>query len=116
MSKKSIYKSEIELNLKKSSLNLENLYKNVTNLNTFKSSGKQFYGALMDLLNNNKIGILGYDFNVHNVKDERIQSFKKEGVVFEWVKTDQIEIFTLLNQMNESSDLEKSKKAKKAVS
>jgi len=101
MSKKSLYKSEIENTLKKSSHNLEKLYKSVKTVEKFRGNDKPFYGALMDLLKEKKIAISGYDFNIHNVEDGRIQSFMKQGVMLEWVKREQTEIFSLLNQMEE---------------
>ena len=45
----------------------------------------------MLLLKENKVSISGYDFDIQDLKDDRIQSFKTEGVVFEWVKTEQQE-------------------------
>ena len=99
-------KEIIENNLKNSSLNFLELINKVkldlTNENK-KFTSKKFSEALMSLLKENEIVISGYDFNVHNVKDGRIQSFKKEGVKFELVKTEQTEIFAMLKEI-ETSD------------
>lgn len=99
MPKKSLYKPKIEKELKKSSHNFKNLYMIVKNIKTFNTPNKSFQEALMNLLQENSISITGYDFTVHAVKDNRYQSFKKEGIVFEWVKTEQTYIYALLNQL-----------------
>ena len=113
MSKRSKYESKIELTLEKSSHNLKKLYYSVTGIHKFKSGDKAFFEALMPLIKENKIIISGYDFDVHDLKDNRIQSFKKEGVELEWIKkTWQTEIFSLLNQMDTLTDLEKVKEVK----
>ena len=105
MSKKSKYKPIIIKELKNQSLNLENLYKKVTNKNKLLKGPNSFYEPLMKMLNENKIAVIGYDFNVHNVKEgDRIQTFMENGVVFEWVKTDQRDIIQLFYEL-ESGEL-----------
>lgn len=115
MSKKPKYTSDIENILKKESLNLENLYNIVTGIKKYTNSNKPFFGALMQLLKENKIVISGYDFNIHDVKDGRIQSFIPKGLKLEWVKREQTEILSLLHQMEDLSDLENVKMAKNQI-
>jgi len=113
MSKKSEYKSDIELVLIKSSHNLNELYYEVKGIKRFNGSDHAFFEALMDLIKENKIIISGYDFNVHKTKGDRIQSFMKQGVVLEWVKkTYQTDNLVLLNQMDDYSDLKNVKQKK----
>lgn len=115
MAKPNLCKPVIEEELKKSSLNikiLKNKVKDYFKDTNQKVSDKRFYEALMDLLKDRKVAIAGYDFEVHDVADGRFQSFK-EGVVFEWVKREQIEIFSLLTQLenpepNNATEVKKS--------
>lgn len=115
MPKNPIYSPKIINILEKSSLNLKNLIIEIKiqlNEENKRFSGKNFHEALIKLLESNKIAISGYDFRVHSVQnDGRIQSFMKEGVIFELIKTEQTDIISLLNKL-ESSDIEESKKAK----
>ncbi|MDY9924399.1 hypothetical protein [Methanobacterium sp.] len=114
MTKKEIYLLKIKKELKNSSYNLETLYKKVKGIKKFNSRDTPFYSALMELILENKVFVNGYDFDVHNVKDDRIQSFKKNGVKLEWIKTEQTDVLLLLNLL-ESSDPNKVKEAKKKL-
>lgn len=117
MKKKDLYKSKIENILKKKShslIEIDNKVKKHLNDSNKRFTKKGFYEALMELLNDNKIAISSYDFGVHDIKDNRIQSFKREGIIFEWVKRSEAEIISLLNQM-EDYKLKKSKNAEKKL-
>lgn len=115
MSKKGKYKFKIEKTLIKSSLSLNKLYKEVTCIEKFNGKDNSFYEALMSLLKNNKIAIVGYDWSAHNVKGDakeaRIQAFKKEGVKFELIKKEQLDILIMLNHL-ENQSVEEAKENK----
>jgi len=67
------------------------------------TSDKTLNESLMSLLKEKKIYITNYDFSIYDgVK--RIQSIKPDGIVFGMMKTDFVEIKTLLKQL-ESKDV-----------
>lgn len=67
------------------------------------TSDKTLNESLMSLLKEKKIYITNYDFSIYDgVK--RIQSIKPDGIVFGMMKTDFVEIETLLKQL-ESNDV-----------
>ena len=67
------------------------------------TSDKTLNESLMSLLKEKKIYITNYDFSIYEgVK--RIQSIKPDGIVFGMMKTDFVEIKTLLKQL-ESKDV-----------
>jgi hypothetical protein len=118
MSKTQIFSPIIKNILYKKSHNLKELIneskkelKDNKRFNNKKFNKNGFYEALTKLLKENKIVLSGYDFNIHNTADNRIQSLKKEGIIFEWNKTDHADIYSLLNQM-ESLDISKSEESK----
>ncbi len=68
------------------------------------TSDKTLNESLMMLLKERKIYITNYDFSIYDgVK--RIQSIKPEGIVFGLMKTDFVEIETLIKLL-ESDDVE----------
>ncbi|KAF5053455.1 hypothetical protein DSECCO2_398290 [anaerobic digester metagenome] len=72
-------------------------------------SDKTINESLMTLLKDEKIYIIGYDFDVYEgVK--RIQSIRPEGVIFGRLKKDFVEIDNLIKQL-ESSDVEEVKES-----
>ena len=111
MSKKELYKSKILYNLRNSSPNLKKLFTEVTNKTKFTSSDNPFYEALIELLDENKIAISGYDINVHNVKTKRKQSLMKEGIIFELIRTEQTDIMIYFNQLKDPKKIKTAKKA-----
>jgi hypothetical protein len=71
------------------------------------TSDKTLNESLMTLLKEKKIYITNYDFSIyHDVK--RIQSIKPEGIVFGLMKTDFVEIETLIKLL-ESNDVDEVK-------
>jgi len=73
------------------------------------ASDKTFNESLMTLLQEGKIYIAGYDFNVYT-GIKRIQSIRSEGIIFGLSRMDFVEIESLLKQM-ESENLEESNRA-----
>lgn len=106
MPKKSPWPAKIINALRKKSLNYDELYNKVEmevkaelgNIGPYPK--KKFAEALMSLLKNHIIQIRGYDFQVYS-KTDRIQSFKKEGVIIHLVKTEIFEIYSLISQLND---------------
>lgn len=73
------------------------------------TSDKTLNESLMSLLKEKKIYITNYDFSIYDgVK--RIQSIKPDGIVFGLMKTDFVEIETLIKQL-ESNDVNDVKNA-----
>jgi hypothetical protein len=73
------------------------------------TSDKTLNESLMTLLKEKKIHITNYDFSIYN-DVKRIQSIKPEGIVFGLMKTDFVEIETLIKLL-ESNDVDEVKTA-----
>ncbi len=85
-------------------LSKKELLENIRKESERSTSDKTLNESLMVLLKEKKIYITNYDFSIYNgVK--RIQSIKPEGIVFGLMKTDFVEIETLIKLL-ESDDVE----------
>lgn len=73
------------------------------------TSDKTLNESLMTLLREKRIYITNYDFSIYN-DVKRIQSIKPEGIVFGLMKTDFVEIETLIKLL-ESNDVDEVKLA-----
>ena len=73
------------------------------------TSDKTLNESVMTLLREKKIYITNYDFSIYN-DVKRIQSIKPEGIVFGLMKTDFVEIETLIKLL-ESNDVDEVKTA-----
>jgi hypothetical protein len=73
------------------------------------TSDKTLNESLMTLLKEKKIHITNYDFSIYN-DVKRIQSIKPEGIVFGLMKTDFVEIETLIKLL-ESNNVDEVKTA-----
>ena len=73
------------------------------------TSDKTLNESLMTLLKEKRIYITNYDFSIYN-DVKRIQSIKPEGIVFGLMKTDFVEIETLIKLL-ESNDVDEVKTA-----
>lgn len=73
------------------------------------TSDKTLNESLMTLLREKRIYITNYDFSIYN-DVKRIQSIKPEGIVFGLMKTDFVEIETLIKLL-ESNDVDEVKVA-----
>jgi hypothetical protein len=73
------------------------------------TSDKTLNESLMTLLKEKRIYITNYDFTIYN-DVKRIQSIKPEGIVFGLMKTDFVEIETLIKLL-ESNDVEEVRNA-----
>jgi len=73
------------------------------------TSDKTLNESLMTLLKEKRIYITNYDFSIYN-DVKRIQSIKPEGIVFGLMKTDFVEIETLIKLL-ESNDVDEVKMA-----
>jgi hypothetical protein len=73
------------------------------------TSDKTLNESLMNLLKEKRIYITNYDFSIYN-DVKRIQSIKPEGIVFGLMKTDFVEIETLIKLL-ESNDVEEVRNA-----
>lgn len=71
------------------------------------TSDKTLNESLMTLLREKRIYITNYDFSIYN-DVKRIQSIKPEGIVFGLMKTDFVEIETLIKLL-ESNDVDEVK-------
>jgi len=71
------------------------------------TSDKTLNESLMTLLKEKRIYITNYDFSIYN-DVKRIQSIKPEGIVFGLMKTDFVEIETLIKLL-ESNDVDEVK-------
>ncbi|GAB4312665.1 MAG: hypothetical protein Kow0019_11690 [Methanobacteriaceae archaeon] len=65
------------------------------------SEEKTYKETVMELLRENKIQIIGYDFSVYS---NRMQSIKVEGLVFSLVKTQFVEILPLIDRLDKSTE------------
>lgn len=65
------------------------------------SEEKTYKEAVMELLRDNKIQIIGYDFSVYS---GRMQSIKGEGLVFSLVKKTFVEIFPVIDRLDKSTE------------
>ena len=85
-------------------LSKKELLENIRKESLRSTSDKTLNESLMMLLKERKIYITNYDFSIYDgVK--RIQSIKPEGIVFGLMKTDFVEIETLIKLL-ESDDVE----------
>ncbi len=85
-------------------LSKKELLENIRKKSERSTSDKTLNESLMVLLKENKIYITNYDFSIYNgVK--RIQSIKPEGIVFGLMKTDFVEIETLIKLL-ENDDVD----------
>ena len=85
-------------------LSKKELLENIRKKSERSTSDKTLNESLMILLKEKKIYITNYDFSIYNgVK--RIQSIKPEGIVFGLMKTDFVEIETLIKLL-ESDDVD----------
>ncbi|MCK9151290.1 hypothetical protein [Methanobacterium alcaliphilum] len=72
-------------------------------------SDKTLNEALIKLLRENVIGVVGYDIKIYNgVK--RVQSMKSDGIIFSKFKNDQFETSLLIHKL-ESEDIEEVRNA-----
>lgn len=102
MAKKNKYKEPIKKILFKESLNFKELnyaVRKELGMKNIKFTNKNYLETLINLLKDDEIRIAGYDYAVHDVKDERIQSFEREGIIFSLVKKEESDIYLLLNQL-----------------
>ncbi len=89
--------------LKSKELSKKELLENIRSKSNRSTSDKTLNESLMVLLKEKKIYITSYDFGIYDgVK--RIQSIKPEGIVFGLMKTDFVEIETLIKLL-ESNDV-----------
>ena len=115
MAKPNIWRDKILEILVNESLNYYKLFNKVKSKvnkelsNKGKSASKRpkrlFDEQLVKLIDSGNLVITGYDKSVNNVTTGRIQSFKKEGITFELVRTDKLEpmdIILLLNQLEDN--------------
>jgi len=114
MTKKEGYKEKIENYLRESSQSVNILKKKFKNKKNSAWSEHSFNEALMELLEENKVAITGYDFANHITKDGRKQSLKPDWVELEWIISERTHIVIMLNLM-ENSDLEQAKKDKDKI-
>jgi len=85
-------------------LSKKELLENIRKKSERSTSDKTLNESLMVLLKEKKIYITNYDFSIYNgVK--RIQSIKPEGIVFGLMKTDFVEIETLIKLL-ENDDVD----------
>ena len=83
-------------------LSKKTLLEDIRKASERSTSDKTLNESLMSLLKEKKIYITNYDFSIYeDVK--RIQSIKPDGIVFGLMKTDFVEIETLIKQL-ESND------------
>ena len=83
-------------------LSKKTLLEDIRKVSERSTSDKTLNESLMSLLKEKKIYITNYDFSIYeDVK--RIQSIKPDGIVFGLMKTDFVEIETLIKQL-ESND------------
>ena len=111
---KNYYLKELILeSLSENELSKKEILERVKSSSNVGASDKTFNESLMTLLQEGKIYIAGYDFNVYSgVK--RIQSIRSEGIIFGLSRMDFVEIETLLKQM-ESENLEESNRASSSL-
>ena len=123
MAKPNIWRDTIYEVLDNMSLNYSELFKKVKiELKEFNKSNRPerlFNEQLVDLLKEGRIRITGYDESVHKNKEgeqvKKIQAFKKEGIIFELIRTDKtepIDIILLLNQLEQINDSKGQMKAR----
>jgi SOS response regulatory protein OraA/RecX len=93
-------------------LSKKELLENIRKKSERSTSDKTLNESLMVLLKEKKIYITNYDFSIYNgVK--RIQSIKPEGIVFGLMKTDFVEIETLIKLLeNDDVDVVRSASSK----
>ena len=125
MVKPNIWRDKIIEILENKSLNYKNLYKEVkselvkllqnNNKSMSNRPDKLFNEQLIKLIDDGTLVITGYDKSVHDVTTGKYQSFKKEGVVFELVRTDRLEPMDILILLNQLEDINNSKHDKTRI-
>jgi len=72
-------------------------------------SDKTLNEAIVSLLRENEIGVVGYDLSIYDGVN-RVQSLKSDGILFSLVKKDQLEIGILLSKLD-SENLDEARNA-----
>jgi hypothetical protein len=93
-----VHKIVLDL-LKTKELSRIQLLEGVRHESGLSVSDKTLNEALVSLLHDNEIGVVGYDLSIYNGVS-RVQSLKSDGILFSMVKKDQIEIGILLTKLD----------------
>jgi hypothetical protein len=109
MTNTKIWEPKVEKELKKKSQTFKKLSISISATGHSRKYNKNYIEAVMNLLDQNKIVITGYQ-SQKSKNSKRSQSFNPDGLILDVLKKDQWDILSLFNEL-ESTDLKKVKNA-----